>query len=147
MAKESTKSTGRGSRAKRKLAVKRETLSLTSLLRRASSSPEFGWGAVIVVLFTVFSAWMVWWAGTEPMVAPGDTARRTVLTRVPVQLLDADATSRAREQARLREPRVYTPDEPLMAEILTSLESLPTIIAPTIVSTRGRSATRSSPVR
>ncbi|MCA9272688.1 MAG: HDIG domain-containing protein [Phycisphaerales bacterium] len=131
MAKDTTKSTGRGGRAKRKLAVKRETLTVTSLLRRASSTPELGWGALIVVAFTVFSAWMVWWAGTEPMVAAGDTARRTVLTRVPVQLLDEDATTRAREQARLREPRVYTPDEPLIAEVLTSLESLPTIIAPT----------------
>jgi len=130
MPKETTKSIGRGGRSKRKLAVKRETLTITSVLRRASSTPELGWAAMVVVIFTLASAWMVWWSGNEPMVASGNVARRTVLTRVPVKLLDEDATARAREQARLREPRVYTPDEPMIAEVLGSLESLPTVIAP-----------------
>lgn len=130
MAKEPIRSTARGGKAKRKLAVRRETLTLATLLRRASSTPELGWAVVVVALFTAVSSWMVWWASSEPMVAANDTSRRTILTRVPVQLIDEEATGRAREQARLKQPRIYTPDEPMIAEVLTSLGSLPALIAP-----------------
>lgn len=129
MAKETLRSIGRGGKAKRKLAVRRETLTIATLVRRVSSTPELGWAFLVVVLFTAVSSWMVWWATAEPMVAVNDTARRTVLTRVPVKLLDEDSTSRAREQARLKQPRVYTPDEPMIAEVLTSLGGLPSLVA------------------
>lgn len=125
MAKESTKPGARTGKAKRKLAVRRETITLGSLVRRVSATPEIGWAALVVALFTAVSSWMVWWASSEPMAAAEDFARRTVLTRVPVKLIDEDATARAREQARLKEPRVYVPDEAMIAELLTSLESLP----------------------
>lgn len=129
MAKESNKPTARGGRARRKLAVKRETLTLARLVRQISRSPELGWASLIVIIFTLVSAAITWWASTEPMVAVDDTAKRTVLARVPVQLMNVEATRMAREQARQREPRVYTPDEAMIADVLTSLERLPAQIA------------------
>ncbi|PHQ81032.1 MAG: hypothetical protein COB69_04955 [Phycisphaera sp.] len=129
MAKDTNKSSSKSSRGRRKLAIRRETLTLGGLVNKLSNSPNLGWAALIVVVFTALSATTAWWASTEPMLAVDDTAKRTVLARVPVQLMDEEATRMARAQARQRVPRVYIPDEVMIAEILTSLERLPTQIA------------------
>ncbi len=129
MPKDTNKPTSKGSRSKRKLAVHRETLTLGGLINKLSNSPNIGWAALIIAVFTALSASIAWWASTEPMLAVDDIAKRTVLARVPVQLMDEEATRMAREQARQRVPRVYIPDEAMIAEILTSLERLPAQIA------------------
>ncbi|HED54105.1 MAG TPA: HDIG domain-containing protein [Phycisphaerales bacterium] len=131
MAKDTIKLGSRSARPKRKLAVRRETLSIGSLVRQFSSSPTLGWAILIVAVFSLGSASVSWWASDQPMHAVGDIARKTVLARVAVQITDEEATNRAREQARLRQPRVYVPDEALIAEIITSLEHLPGAVAST----------------
>lgn len=129
MAKEPTRTIPRSGRVKRKLAVRRETRTVSGLVRTFSRSPQFGWALLIVAVFTLASSVMTWWASTEPLIAVDDVARRTVLARVPVQLVDDESTRMAREQARQRVPRIYAPDEARIAEILTSLERLPGRVA------------------
>ncbi|MEL6795783.1 MAG: HDIG domain-containing metalloprotein, partial [Planctomycetota bacterium] len=121
------RSSGRG-RSRRKLAVRRESLSAGAVAGLLMRSPEIGWAALIGGVFVVAATAVMSWASTRPLHAPNQPARETVLARVDVEVVDESRTAFERDAARQSVPRVYTPDEALMRQALATLRSLPSIV-------------------
>ncbi len=119
---------GARARTRRKLAVRRRGISATELASLLTRSPEFGWGLAIGAVFIVLATAVMAWSSSRPLHAPDQPARETVLARVAVEVVDDSRTAFERETARQRVPRVYTPDEALMREALSTLRSLPGIV-------------------
>lgn len=115
-------------RSRRKLAVRRRSLTVTELLRVLSRSPEFGWASLISVVFVVLCAWLMSWSTRQPLLSVGQQSRETVLARVAVEVENAEATRLARNEARWRQPRVYVPDEDRLGAITDELLALPMVV-------------------
>ncbi|MEO0630754.1 MAG: hypothetical protein AAFY46_08495, partial [Planctomycetota bacterium] len=131
MAKQSSSKTGKQAargRSRRKLAVRREGLSGAELITVLARSPELGWGVMIAAGFVVLATTIMAWSSTQPLHAPNQPARETVLARVAVEVVDDSRTTFEREAARQRVPRVYKPDEALIRQAIATLRSLPTIV-------------------
>ncbi|MEL6499035.1 MAG: HDIG domain-containing metalloprotein [Planctomycetota bacterium] len=131
MAKQSatngTRSSGRG-RTRRKLAVRRQSYSPAAITGLLMRSPEIGWALLIGAVFVTFATAIMSWSSTQPLHAPNQPARETILARVDVEIVDDSRTAFEREAARRSVPRVYTPDEALMRQALATLRALPAIV-------------------
>lgn len=122
-----TKPVTRG-RSRRKLAVRRKALSFGELVMLLTRSPEIGWAIAIGAVFVVAATSLMAWSSAQPLHAPNQPARETVLARVAVEVVDQSRTAFEQDAARQRVPRVYTPDEALIRQAVTTLRSLPGIV-------------------
>ena len=84
--------------------------------------------ASVLALSTVGAAWVMVAFGDIPLAGPGQIADRTRTVRIDFTIADNEATQRDREDARRRTPRLYNADETVLAEIESSLTSLPTAL-------------------
>lgn len=92
-------------------------------------SPHVTFGLVTALVFVVVCTLIAIMARESPLVAVGRVMNETRIVRVPFEVVDAEATLRARERARERIPRVYAVDTEVLNHIASSVENLPRVIA------------------
>ncbi len=93
------------------------------------NSPERGWSVIIAVVMALMIAATLVVMQRQILLAPGQVMSEARAARVELTLTDNLATERARESARQRAPRVYVPDEKVLASLLGSLKDLPAAVA------------------
>ncbi|MEM8758538.1 MAG: HDIG domain-containing metalloprotein, partial [Planctomycetota bacterium] len=113
---------------RRRVAVRRQSLTPGELATLLIRSPAFGWAAAIAVVFSLAAAALMHWSRQQPLVAIDQPARETVQTRVPIETENIEATQAERDQARWREPNVYVPDLDAIESLVLSLKSLPVTV-------------------
>ncbi|MEM9167751.1 MAG: HDIG domain-containing metalloprotein [Planctomycetota bacterium] len=118
-----------GTRSRRRVAVRRQSLTTGELASMLTRSPEFGWALVIGVAFVTLVTTVTAWSRSQPLVAIDQPARSTVTARVPVETVNLEATRSARDQAQYSQPRVYDLDTQGVAAIFDPLRRLPLIAA------------------
>ena len=123
-AKPGSKASAKG-RSRRKLAIRRRSLTATELIRLLSRSPDFGWAMLIGTVFVVLSTAVMSWSTRQPLLSVGQESRETVLARVAVEVENEEATRLSRNEARWRQPRVYVPDEAMLQRVTDELLALP----------------------
>lgn len=128
MAKESSKS---GARHRRRGA---EVVRAATRRRHAGrlgflQSRHFAWAVLITLGFVLVATVIADRSLRRPLVAVGRVADQTRLARVRLSIEDQAASASAREEARLRTPRVYQAQEAVLGEIRSSLENLPRTLA------------------
>lgn len=130
MARTSEKPGARASAARsRTVRIPRRRPGLTLESLRTLQTRRGVWMLLSAVGFVVLT-WLVALAVHErPLVAAGRTALVTRVVRVPIAIEDESATEAARQEARLRTPRIYVAREAALGEIRSSLESLPRTLA------------------
>jgi putative nucleotidyltransferase with HDIG domain len=72
---------------------------------------------------------VLWWSQPRVKLAPGQVMPETVVVRVGFERVDAAGTESARQQARLRTPRVYQADLAALDALRSSIENLPRALA------------------
>ena len=111
---------GRGRRAARRLEAAAD---------RLVAEPRIGWGLTISLLFVGACTLLVIWAREQPLVAVGRVMNQTQAVRVSFAVEDSEATAKAREEMRLRTPRVYVADTARLESVRSELERLPNTLA------------------
>ncbi len=128
MAREGGQSAPRPRRLTRRTLLQREGAA-PSAVARLLSSPNAGWGVLIVLVFVVLGAVLASWARQQPLVAVGRVMTDTRLVRVSFTVQDHERTRELRERRRQQTPRVYRASETVLATIFNSIENLPRALA------------------
>lgn len=89
------------------------------------ATPNIALAILVGVAFVLLATTLSIWARHQPLVAVGRIMTETRLMRVTLEVEDSEATSRAREAARQRTPRVFAAEMPTILELQASLENLP----------------------
>lgn len=129
MAREGPKSrTGAVSRSVRQRQERARAM-VGAMVLQAVESPLGAWGLLITIVGAVLAMGMVVWTRERPLVEPGRVMNETRVVRVNVVNRDRAAEKELREAARNRTPRSYAANIEVIADIVQSLESLPTAVA------------------
>ncbi len=109
----------------RRMVVRIGERSLKHRLADWVASPTLFWGALVLVLFVLCSSALAIWTRSQPLVAVGQIAHETRISRVEFIAEDLTQTDRLKEDARQNIPRVYSADLPVLEDIRASLANLP----------------------
>ncbi len=128
MLRDAGQNPARVKRLRRRTLLQREG-GTPSAAARLLSSPNAGWGLLIILVFVVVASLLGSWARQQPLVAVGRVMSDTRLVRVGFTLIDHERTREERESVRQRTPRVYRANGTALATILTSIDNLPKTLA------------------
>jgi cyclic-di-AMP phosphodiesterase PgpH len=106
-------------------AVPRPVLNLRGLLQR----PEFVNTALVLAGFIAVSSAAIAWSREQPKVRDNQIMTTTSLKRLTYQVVDEQATSEKREEARKSSPRVYRLNDSYLKRIEAALLGLPKAVA------------------
>lgn len=115
--------------ALRRTDLKRAPEGPIARARGLAAHPVFIPTLIIALALVAVTSGTVWWARAQAPLAPGRVMDRTIVVRTEFRVLDAEATRRARDDARSRAPRLYDADEAVFQSIEQSLLTLPTVLA------------------
>jgi putative nucleotidyltransferase with HDIG domain len=133
MAKDNGKTSGvkNGARrgGKRGRSARSADQRLVALVLGLARSRSVTWGLLVTLCFGLFAGLLATWAREQPLMSVGQVATETRTVRVSFRVEDLEQTESAREQARQQATRIFTADEALLAELRSSIESLPRTLA------------------
>jgi putative nucleotidyltransferase with HDIG domain len=93
------------------------------------AQPSVFWAGLLVAVYVAVAAWVTFEVHGEPAYRSGQVVDQAVVSRVAFKAVDVDATSRAREAARVEVPAIYVPSTTLFEAMDRALQTLPAVAA------------------
>src|SRR5436190_16967273 len=129
MARLTKSKSGAAKSARRREELRRTLPRPTFDFKAVLQKPEFINTALILVVFMVFASAVVIWSRDQVKVRDGQIMTVTKLKRLDYTVLDEEATTAKREEARKSSPRIYQLNDAYLNRLEAALVGLPKAVA------------------